>query len=153
MSGLLTRCSWSGISDSLTVEFSRTPGQSFHRKAMQSVIPGSTSCLFISILLHHSRHRSAKLTRSINSALKIQMHRMLLDTGFNSTRTVMVNLRAMFEETAIKCFHYIRCLPRAKRPNDGVLKSEFPFSRPCSMSFGAGESRSIHWAGSALRIG
>lgn len=50
------------------------------------------------------------------SALKLQMHAMLLSTNYNSISTVLSNLHHSFTEVAQKSYHYIRSLPVAKQP-------------------------------------
>lgn len=78
------------IADSLTVEYSRQPGQTFTRKVLNT--------------------------------FKIQAHAMFLDTSHNSAFVVSRNLYEIFEESANKMVAYIKCLPRDKRPGEGLVK-------------------------------
>ncbi|EMC91354.1 hypothetical protein BAUCODRAFT_80286 [Baudoinia panamericana UAMH 10762] len=80
------------LAGSVTVEFSRLPGQSFYRKML--------------------------------TALKLQMHAMLLSTSYNATRTVLRNLHHAFFEVALKCHHYLQSLRSRREPNDALLISK-----------------------------
>nr|POE63424.1 isoform 2 of telomerase reverse transcriptase [Quercus suber] len=77
------------LADSMTVEYSRLPGQSFYRKTL--------------------------------SALKLQMHPMLLSTTYNGTPTVLRNLHHAFLEVATKSYYYLRSLAGVKRPGDSLI--------------------------------
>ncbi|KAI9871385.1 MAG: hypothetical protein M1830_002966, partial [Pleopsidium flavum] len=76
-------------SDSLTVEYSKVPGKTFHRKVLNS--------------------------------FKIQAHAMFLDTSFNSLSSVLSNIYQFFNESAVKFYHYVKCLPSSKQPHPSLL--------------------------------
>lgn len=63
------------------------------------------------------------------SALKLQMHAMLLSTTYNRLETVLSNLAHSFEEVAQKSYHYIRSLPPVKQPPDKMILSRFALHR------------------------
>lgn len=84
----------SNVKDSLTVEYSNMPGQSFRRKMLRYVLGSSAFCR----------------TDGVCSGLKIQFHTMLLDTTYNRSPTVLSNVYKVFADVAQKCFEYTKCL-------------------------------------------
>lgn len=72
------------------------------------------------------KHRNfSQLTQHLHStsALKIQMHTMLLDTSFNSPTTVLRNIHQIMSETASKSFQYLKCLHHANRASKEAGKA------------------------------
>ena len=94
--------------DSLTVEISKTPGQTFHRKAMKY---GDCSNDWM-------EHR---LIRKCRSSLKIQTHAILLDTSFNSQNTVLSTVYENFVESAMKYYRYAKSMGSRKQPAASIL--------------------------------
>lgn len=72
----------------------------------------------------HDRLDAVVRTDFIASALKLQMHAMLLSTSYNSVETVLSNLYHCFTEVAQKSYHYVRSLPPAKQPSDILIISK-----------------------------
>lgn len=64
------------------------------------------------------------LTDRMSSALKLQMHAMLLSTSYNSTETVLSNLYHTFTEVAQKSYHYVKSLPSAQQPESQLMISK-----------------------------
>ncbi|KAI9814856.1 MAG: hypothetical protein M1832_005658 [Thelocarpon impressellum] len=105
------------MSDSLTVESSKVPGRTFHRKALKYVAR-------IGRFFHISRRHdgnTAPLDSAAAIAFKIQTHAMFLDTNFNSTATVLSNLYQIFAESAMKFYRYAKCMPPRKQPQTRLL--------------------------------
>lgn len=99
------------IQDSVTVEYSKMPGQAFYRKSLKWVTT--------------RQHVGAGLAdENAYSALKLQMKAMLLSTAYNSVQTVCTNIHHAFLETAQKIYHYRASLPFAKRPRDTLMISK-----------------------------
>lgn len=71
--------------------------------------------------VEHNNAPGHSLTRKMLSALKIQMHAMLLDTSFNDWRVVMLTLYQNFLEVGMKLHRYIKCLPKSKKPRNGMI--------------------------------
>ena len=92
------------MSNTLTVEYSRAPGQSFQRKVL-SKFP-----------LHLARSSIIKTKRRRKESFQIQSHAMFYDTSLNSQHTVLSNIYAAFVESANKMWAYARCLPRHRQP-------------------------------------
>lgn len=46
----------------------------------------------------------------MNSAFKIQTHKMFLDTTFNSLNTVLSTIYQNFVESAMKYYRYAKCM-------------------------------------------
>lgn len=63
-------------------------------------------------------------------AFKIQSHLMFFDTAHNSLAKVLASLRGAFRETAAKMWAYVRCLPRPKRPDSGLIARKRHPCRP-----------------------
>ena len=62
---------------------------------------------------------------SDRSALKIQTHRMFLDTSFNSPFTVLSSIYRNFVEAAMKFYRYAKCMGGGKHPHLDLLTGEF----------------------------
>ena len=107
------------LSDTLTVDASKAPGKTFHRKIL--------------------------------SAFRIQMHKLLLDTGFNSLRTVLSTIYQNLLETAMKCYRYAKSMPTSKQPSSDLVTGEHPHCPPFCAVLHAG-SESERGARRALRI-
>lgn len=67
---------------------------------------------------------SSVLELTSSSSLKIQLHAMFIDTSFNNIKTVLSNLYQCFVESARKCYHYIKSLPKKKYPRVQLLISK-----------------------------
>jgi telomerase reverse transcriptase len=61
--------------------------------------------------------------RKIMSALKLQMHAMLVDLSLNNEYKVMSTLLGNFTETAMKMHQYMASLSASKRPSQGLIIS------------------------------
>ncbi|KND89489.1 Telomerase reverse transcriptase [Tolypocladium ophioglossoides CBS 100239] len=83
------------ISNSLTVQFGRSPGQNFQRKVLTPTTKPDS--------------------------FKIQSYPMYYDTSHNSTGTVLQSLHGAFCEVARKMLAYIRCLSRPRQPNTSLI--------------------------------
>jgi hypothetical protein len=57
----------------------------------------------------------------LNSAFRVQMLRMFLDTTFNSVSTVLSNLFEAFFGAATRCFYYHKILPKTRRTSGGFM--------------------------------
>ncbi|KAK5164075.1 Telomerase reverse transcriptase [Saxophila tyrrhenica] len=107
------------IPDSMSVEYSKLPGQTFYRKTLRWVQHfHALGCSFALII--------------DRSALKLQMQPMLLSTSYNRVPTVLSNLHHSFTEVAQKCYHYIHSLSQAKQPPPRLLIRK---SRPILLLF------------------
>ena len=58
------------------------------------------------------------------SALKIQTHRMFLDTNLNSAMTVLSTIYQNFVEAAMKYHRYAKCMGGEKHPQQDLLIGE-----------------------------
>ena len=59
--------------------------------------------------LWQERSRNAAADKD-GSALKIQTHKMFVDTGFNSSLTVLSTIYQNFVEAAMKYYRYVKCM-------------------------------------------
>ncbi|CAD6591538.1 MAG: hypothetical protein ASARMPREDX12_005212 [Alectoria sarmentosa] len=59
--------------------------------------------------------------RKALNALKIQMHKMFLDTSFNSPVTVLSTIYQNFVEVAMKYYRYAKCMQGGKHPHLDLL--------------------------------
>ena len=59
--------------------------------------------------------------RKAMNAFKLQTHRMLLDTNFNSTATVLTTLYENFIEAAMKFHRYTKSMEKQARPHVALL--------------------------------
>lgn len=66
------------------------------------------------------------------AALKIQLHTMLLSTGYNSYRTVVLNLYHCMTDVASKTLAYIRCFAKDGAKLCHTLKGETYLDHPTS---------------------
>jgi hypothetical protein len=64
----------------------------------------------------------------LDSAFKIKLHAMFIDTSLNSMETVLANLHQSFYEAAVRCFEYVRSLNKVRPTHSRLLISKF-FSR------------------------
>ena len=94
------------LSDSLTVELSKSPGKKFYTKALKC-----------------DQARACQLPSLINmfSAFRIQTHRMFCDTTFNSLNTVLSTIYQNFLESAMKFYRYGRCISIVSTPKAVLL--------------------------------
>ena len=84
--------------------------------------------------------------RKALNAFKIRMHRMFLDSAFNSLDVVAANLYAGFREAAMRMVSYLRCLPASKRPPTELIVGESHFHEFISWEVGLGtRQRQKHW--------
>lgn len=58
-----------------------------------------------------------------NSAFKIQLQAMFIDTSFNGVPAVLANLYQSFREAAVRLFEYARTLTRTRRVRPSLLIS------------------------------
>jgi len=63
-------------------------------------------------------------------ALKIQLHTMLLSTGYNSYRTVVLNLYNCMIDVAGKTLSYIRCFAKDGAKLCSTLKGKIHLWHP-----------------------
>lgn len=96
------------LADSLTVERSKVPGKAFYRKALKYVLSDWQTAL----------------ADNDCSAFKIQIHKMFLDTSFNSTVTVLSTIYQNFMEAAMKYYRYAKCMGGRKHPHLDLLTGE-----------------------------
>lgn len=61
------------------------------------------------LTVEYSRSPGRNLRRKTMSALKIQLHTMLLSTSYNSYKTVVLNLGSCMTDVAGKTLAYLRC--------------------------------------------
>ncbi|KAJ4301248.1 Telomerase reverse transcriptase [Kalmusia sp. IMI 367209] len=80
------------ITDSLTVDLAKVPGQTFHRKALNSPI--------LERVDEPDYGNQGLRDANLDSGFKIQLQAMLIDTSFNSVPTVLANLYQSFHEAA-----------------------------------------------------
>jgi hypothetical protein len=59
-----------------------------------------------------------------NSAFKIQLQAMFIDTSLNTVPTVLANLHQSFHEAAVRCFEYVRGLSRIRPTHSHLLISK-----------------------------
>ncbi|KAL8714973.1 MAG: hypothetical protein Q9225_006466 [Loekoesia sp. 1 TL-2023] len=57
----------------------------------------------------------------IEGAIKIQTHKMFLDTNFNSIINVMSNIYQNFVEAAMKCYRYVKLMQYGQEPPTSLL--------------------------------
>ena len=60
----------------------------------------------------------------MQSAFKIQTHRMLFDMHHNSPAIVLTNIYQSFLETAMKCYHYVKYMAARARPSDDTMRGK-----------------------------
>lgn len=89
------------------MEYSNLPGQTFYRKTLK-----------------YAQRLCTRIGADKSSTLKIQLHTMILDTSFNSIKTVLSNLYQCFVESARKCYHYTKCLAKKKYSRVRLLISK-----------------------------
>ncbi|KAL9099832.1 MAG: hypothetical protein Q9163_004720 [Psora crenata] len=63
--------------------------------------------------------------RKAVNAFKIQMHKMLFDTNFNSLTTVLSTIYQSFTVTAMKYYRYVKSMTSGAKPHSDLLISEF----------------------------
>ena len=61
------------------------------------------------------------------SALKIQMHKMLFDTSFNSLDTALANLYRLFHDAAQRMESYMRSMTKNGTPSFHIIKGTHVF--------------------------
>lgn len=59
-----------------------------------------------------------------NSAFKIQLQAMFIDTSLNSVATVLGNVHQSFHEAAVRCFEYLRSLNKVRPTHSRLLISK-----------------------------
>ena len=64
------------------------------------------------------------LANGSRSALKIQTHKMFLDTSFNSPSTVLSTVYQNFVEVAMKYYRYAKCMTEGNHPHSDLLIGE-----------------------------
>ena len=64
------------------------------------------------------------LANGDRSALKIQTHKMFLDTSFNSPPTVLSTVYQNFVEAAMKYYRYAKCMVGRTHPHADLLIGE-----------------------------
>ena len=64
------------------------------------------------------------LANGDRSALKIQTHKMFLDTSFNSPSTVLSTVYQNFVEAAMKYYRYAKCMAGRNHPHPDLLIGE-----------------------------
>ena len=98
-------CSISGYVDRRALESSR-----------QGLLPQSIEVCMIGC--------ESALANGIRSALKIQTHKMFLDTSFNSSSTVLSTVYQNFMEAAMKYYRYGKCMAGESHPQPDLLIGE-----------------------------
>ena len=81
------------------------------------------------VVLRHKFVAEANFA-TLNSALKIRMHKMFFDTAFNALPTVLTNLYHTFHESALRCYGYLKSLPPRRQPPPKLLISKL--TRSCT---------------------
>lgn len=61
---------------------------------------------------------------NLNSAFKMQLQAMFIDTSLNSVERVLANLHQGFLEAAVRCEAYVRSLNRVRPTHEQLLISE-----------------------------
>jgi hypothetical protein len=69
-----------------------------------------------------SRSKSESVLTT-DSAFKIQLRAMLIDTSLNSVATVLANLHQSFLEAAVRCLEYARVLSKVRTTCSNLLIS------------------------------
>jgi hypothetical protein len=67
-----------------------------------------------------------------DSAFKIQLKAMLIDSSLNSVVTVLANLHQSFLEAAVRCLEYARVLSRVRTTCSSLLISTSKISQFCA---------------------
>lgn len=74
-----------------------------------------------SLTVEASRRPGHNFSRKTLNAFRLQSHAMFYDTTHNRPRVALSNLRGAFVETARKACAYVSCLPRERRPAEGLV--------------------------------
>lgn len=77
-------------------------------------------------------HPLCLTSADVSSALKIQIHKMFLDTNFNSPKTVLSTIYQNFIEAAMKYYRYVKSMVDSQQPHLAILtgKKEEPLPPP-----------------------
>ncbi|KAL9603334.1 MAG: hypothetical protein Q9219_001196 [cf. Caloplaca sp. 3 TL-2023] len=82
---------------------------------------GKAIALADSLTVEQSNIPGQIFHRKAMNALKIQSHKMFLDTSFNSTIEVMKNIYQNFFECAMKYYRYVKSMGRSQEPHKALL--------------------------------
>lgn len=74
-----------------------------------------------SLTVEASRRPGHNFSRKTLNAFRLQSHAMFYDTTHNRPRVALSNLRGALVETARKACAYVACLPRERRPVEGLV--------------------------------